>query len=1017
MAKKEEIIVLDLSVNIGDTRAKLAVLTGDLIKLKEANAQLTKEAKAAFAAGDDATFKKKQELISANNTAIKNLTREQSQYQSTMTKVSQVNKAAEGSYEQLLREYELASVALKTQEGLIVRNKDGSITLTEAYKQQAEKVKVAKDAIDTFNKGIGDGRSSVGQYAAAMREAFADTGLFANQTKVLQDAFKVAKGGTDLFKNGLKGLGAAFATTGLPLFVNSLNFLVGLFQRNEAASEGFARVMSAIGAVINALVGTFISFGKQVVAAIKEPQKVLTAVGDYIDGTLILAVKSLGNILKGIFTLDFDSLSDGVKGIGDAFTNQFTPIKNAIQGVKDFGAGMKQTASDAAALTGRMQQLEDKEREFQVQSETTKLKVDELIKSARERAGSEEERVRLLDEAAKLETDLLNTEKQLAQERFDILTAQNALLEKQGQLKDTDRQAAVDAQTTIVRLEGESAIKSQEISNRKTLLLNAANKLEIQNRIDTLNSRLAIEEANGRDTIALRRKIAEEEKNILLEDAKDNKLKQEQIELDYTAKLINIERDAREKRKAIIEQAQDIELTFIKDANVREIAELELNHSRKIATIKGNTQEEITLRETLENELAFKLSEIRSRIESETSAEAAARIEQSSDSEISLLNRKYDDIENGLRESLSRRALLDSQQFGDTGEAANQARLQREQQFTTDMLALRLRRAQEELNIITQFEAQKQFQIEKSYLNEFAAQQKLFDEGVISRETFGVNTAEIDKRYNKLREEQQTASGEVIKEKEQEVKSVQTEIVITGNEQILEAERAAAAQREQIEQKTLAVIGQGFDTFAKILSKDEASKKKNADLLKTLASAQILLNLYAEISGYWKGVGVDAGTTGNLYTTGASAAIAAASTAFAITRAALAIGEVTSTKPYFAGGFTGSGTGVQDGTGHTVAGVVHNDEWVAPKWMVKNPVFAPVFGTLESLRRNKKSLPFADGGFASQFVSSQILQVEPQQLQIESTEAILKRVQIVASAEEISGMQTLSAQIQQNAEI
>ena len=60
------------------------------------------------------------------------------------------------------------------------------------------------------------------------------------------------------------------------------------------------------------------------------------------------------------------------------------------------------------------------------------------------------------------------------------------------------------------------------------------------------------------------------------------------------------------------------------------------------------------------------------------------------------------------------------------------------------------------------------------------------------------------------------------------------------------------------------------------------------------------------------------------------------------------------------GGFTGSGTH-RDETGHKVAGVVHNDEWVAPKWMVESPKFGGVINQLE----NARTRGFADGGFTS----------------------------------------------------
>ena len=61
------------------------------------------------------------------------------------------------------------------------------------------------------------------------------------------------------------------------------------------------------------------------------------------------------------------------------------------------------------------------------------------------------------------------------------------------------------------------------------------------------------------------------------------------------------------------------------------------------------------------------------------------------------------------------------------------------------------------------------------------------------------------------------------------------------------------------------------------------------------------------------------------------------------------------------GGFTGAGLGKIDETGFRQAGIVHEGEWVAPKWMIeKQP---DLFNTLEKIRQSNS---FANGGFTSQ---------------------------------------------------
>ena len=61
------------------------------------------------------------------------------------------------------------------------------------------------------------------------------------------------------------------------------------------------------------------------------------------------------------------------------------------------------------------------------------------------------------------------------------------------------------------------------------------------------------------------------------------------------------------------------------------------------------------------------------------------------------------------------------------------------------------------------------------------------------------------------------------------------------------------------------------------------------------------------------------------------------------------------------GGFTGNGEGLRDETGFKQAGVVHEGEWVAPKWMVNNPQYGQIINSLENTRQKG----FANGGFTS----------------------------------------------------
>ncbi|HAY3533721.1 phage tail tape measure protein [Elizabethkingia anophelis] len=83
------------------------------------------------------------------------------------------------------------------------------------------------------------------------------------------------------------------------------------------------------------------------------------------------------------------------------------------------------------------------------------------------------------------------------------------------------------------------------------------------------------------------------------------------------------------------------------------------------------------------------------------------------------------------------------------------------------------------------------------------------------------------------------------------------------------------------------------------------------------------------------------------------------------------------------GGYTGNGFGTPDSSGYKPAGIVHENEWVAPEWMLYNPQTARIIDYLETVRQGKTS-PYAEGGKTTDTKTSDtsinpgIMQMDPQ---------------------------------------
>ena len=68
---------------------------------------------------------------------------------------------------------------------------------------------------------------------------------------------------------------------------------------------------------------------------------------------------------------------------------------------------------------------------------------------------------------------------------------------------------------------------------------------------------------------------------------------------------------------------------------------------------------------------------------------------------------------------------------------------------------------------------------------------------------------------------------------------------------------------------------------------------------------------------------------------------------------------------YATGGYTGNGYGQPDASGYRPAGIVHEGEYVTPKWMLQNPVVADTIFWMESIRTGRAKEPsYSSNGYS-----------------------------------------------------
>jgi hypothetical protein len=163
------------------------------------------------------------------------------------------------------------------------------------------------------------------------------------------------------------------------------------------------------------------------------------------------------------------------------------------------------------------------------------------------------------------------------------------------------------------------------------------------------------------------------------------------------------------------------------------------------------------------------------------------------------------------------------------------------------------------------------------------------------------------------------------------------------NQQLKNKERLHAFEQKMLAQGKQA-LNEGLQLTLDILGKDAKARKENADKIKLIQSAQVIISGIAEVQKLWAGY-ADMPIVGQI--------IAGVLTAIAVGRTAYAVNKIQTTE-YYQGGYTHTGS---DQTAKPV--YVHGNEWVAPAWQVRHPQYRPMIDALEVGRIRG----YAQGGY------------------------------------------------------
>lgn len=997
---EEKKAILTIDLNLDSLITKIDAGKKKVAELQAKSVELATKSAEALKAGAVAEYEELNRAIIENDQSIRLAKESVRSIQKEYDLTSKAINANTQSYEQLLRNQQLAQTRLKLMEGTLQRNADGTFILTDAYKKQALEVKQAKDALIAFDQGISDGRTNVGNYAASIQDVIEKTGLMEGvfgKARVVVEGFKsVLSTGSDITKGLTDQIGGAIDKTSQWMSVtmnagstfsstsSSAGTMAESYGKAATAAEDVAvasekagtagagvwtkirtaMIASGVGAIVLAIVAaiaTLVAYFTKTEAGAEKLERGLAGVSAALDVILGAAAK-VGEVLVGLVT-NFD---ETIKKLSFA---------NVVKGFKDTATEASKAATAAADLKGREQDLEDARRESLVTQAKLRAEADKLRKIEDDKTKTGAERLAAAKRASEIEQQIQKQNIDFAREEANVLDAQNEIKRKAGTLRDEDLKKEREARAELVRMDAEYNQKSLADAAETSKLRNKIQQDEIRANAGLLSNELKRAEINGLQTLELKKEIARKERDAAMADTTLSALEKEKIEDDYRTKLLEITKQTEDERQKLLQQSQDIAISLIIDGRTKEVAAEVESARRKLEAIKGNSAEEVALREQIALASGEKILEINRKYDDLDAKQRAEVAKSNSAILLAQINQTYAEREGALKVALTREQIT-------------------QQDYDRQVSALNLSKSQEELNVLLQLQGARQASDEQYYQTSLQRLRQSLQEKKITQEQYNADVAQaaLDNATRQGQTEVETQA--TINQQLAQIQQQRVDAQVATDAALLDSTRQRIEAENKLQVLSLELAGTVISGMGDLLGQDEQNRKKFGGILKTLALAEVAINLQKELSAialYAQENPANALTGG-----GAGAAIIGVQYALAIARATLASAKIAATK-YEDGGYTVDGQnhaslssvvskyqptnvgsfqsgGVYSRPSLGLVGEAGTELVVNNRTLRSDPHF---FSMVEKWNRTGVK-PFAVGGFTSgSVVSSSIMNMEP----------------------------------------
>lgn len=197
--------------------------------------------------------------------------------------------------------------------------------------RMASETRVATDAVKNFGDKIGNVLTGNGKFQESlgqMKNAFGGLGA----------PISAAVGGVMAMTKALWSMAATPIGAVIAAIVIGLQALHTWLTKDAEGQKAMAQISAFLGSLLSSLTDIVVKLGKYIFHAFADAQGPMNAFGKGLVTTIKSAVSSvakllqgLGNTIKGIFTLDWDSFSSGLSQIWSGVKNAGTAVLSAFE--------------------------------------------------------------------------------------------------------------------------------------------------------------------------------------------------------------------------------------------------------------------------------------------------------------------------------------------------------------------------------------------------------------------------------------------------------------------------------------------------------------------------------------------------------------------------------------------------------------------------------------------------------------------------------------------------------------